>query len=58
MKIVFILDNSELIRRLKVHKQYDEPYPNETLKSEFDVTEHQQHMVYTLLTSGCKDIKT
>jgi hypothetical protein len=39
MKIVFISDNSELIRRLKVHKQYDEPYPNETLKSEFDVTE-------------------
>jgi hypothetical protein len=24
---------------LKVHKQYDEPYLNETLKSEFDVTE-------------------
>jgi hypothetical protein len=49
MKIVFILDNSELIRRLKVHKHYDETYPNETLKSEFDVTEHiyieQQHMV-------------
>jgi hypothetical protein len=39
MKIIFISDNSELIRRLKVHKKYDEPYPNETLKSEFDVTE-------------------
>jgi hypothetical protein len=39
MKIVFISDNSELIRRLQVHKHYDEPYPNETLKSEFDVTE-------------------
>jgi hypothetical protein len=39
MKIVFISDNSELIRRLKVHKQYNESYPNETLKSEFDVTE-------------------
>jgi hypothetical protein len=39
MKIVFILDNSELIRRLKVHIQYDEPYPNETLKSEFGATE-------------------
>jgi hypothetical protein len=38
MKIVFISDNSELIRRLKVHKQYDEPYPNQTLKSEFDGT--------------------
>jgi hypothetical protein len=39
MKILFISDNSELIRRLKVHKHYDEPFPNETLKSEFDVTE-------------------
>jgi hypothetical protein len=39
MKIVFISDNSELIRRLKVHKHYDEPFPNETLKSEFDVAE-------------------
>jgi hypothetical protein len=39
MKIVFISDNYELIRRLKVHKHYDEPYPNEKLKSKFDVTE-------------------
>lgn len=39
LKIVFISDSSELIRRLKVHKHYDKPYPNETLKSEFDVTE-------------------
>jgi hypothetical protein len=39
MKIVFILDNSELIRRLQVHKHYKEPYPNETLKSKFDITE-------------------
>jgi hypothetical protein len=39
MKILFISDNSELIRRLKVHKHYDEPFPNETLKSEFGVTE-------------------
>ncbi|OEU08199.1 hypothetical protein FRACYDRAFT_249987 [Fragilariopsis cylindrus CCMP1102] len=39
LKIIFISDNSELIRRLKVHKHYDDPYPNETLKSEFDVTE-------------------
>jgi hypothetical protein len=33
MKILFISDNSELIRRLKVHKHYEEPFPNETLKS-------------------------
>jgi hypothetical protein len=39
MKILFISDNSELIRRLKVHKHYDEAFPNGTLKSEFDVTE-------------------
>jgi hypothetical protein len=39
MEIIFISDNSELIRRLKAHKQYEDPYPNETLKSEFDVTE-------------------
>jgi hypothetical protein len=39
IKKVFISDNSELIKRLKVHRQYDEPYPNEALKSEFDVTE-------------------
>jgi prenyltransferase beta subunit len=40
VKNVFISDNSKLIRRSKVHKQYDEPYRNETLKLEFDVTEH------------------
>jgi hypothetical protein len=47
MKIVFISDNSELIRRLKVHKQYDGPYPNETLKSEFDVTEQRYRTTTT-----------
>jgi hypothetical protein len=39
MKIVFISDNCELTRRLKVHKHYDEPFPNETLNTDFDVTE-------------------
>jgi hypothetical protein len=39
MKILFIPDNLELIRRLQVHKHYEEPYPNETLKPEFDATE-------------------
>jgi hypothetical protein len=51
MKIVFISDNSELIRRLKVHKHYDEPFPNETLKSEFDVTEQ---IYRTTTTYGMK----
>jgi hypothetical protein len=31
--------NAELICRCNVHKQYKEPYLNETLRSEFDVTE-------------------
>jgi hypothetical protein len=53
LKIVFISDNYELIRRLKVHKQYDEPYPNETLKSEFDVTEQ---MYRTTKTYGIHSI--
>jgi hypothetical protein len=34
-----ISDNAELIRRCKAHKHYDEPYPNETLTSEFDISE-------------------
>jgi hypothetical protein len=48
MNVVFISDNAELIRRLRAHKQYDEPYPNETLKSEFDVTEqiHRTTSIY------------
>lgn len=37
--VICIADNAELIRRCKAHKQYKEPYPNETLRSEFDVTE-------------------
>jgi prenyltransferase beta subunit len=35
--ILTTLDEEE--SRLKLHKHYDEPFPNETLKSEFDVTE-------------------
>ena len=38
-KIVFISDNAELIRRMNAHKYYKEPFPNETLLSECDVTE-------------------
>jgi hypothetical protein len=37
--VVCIADNTELIRRCNAHKQYKEPYPNETSRSEFDVTE-------------------
>jgi hypothetical protein len=39
LNVVCIADNAELIRRCNAHKQYNEPYPNETLQSEFDVTE-------------------
>jgi len=38
-KVVCIADNAELIRRCRSHQHYKEPYPNETLRSEFDVTE-------------------
>jgi hypothetical protein len=38
-KIVFISDNAELIRRMNAHKHYHDPFPNETLRSEFDITE-------------------
>jgi hypothetical protein len=31
--------NAELIRRFRAHLQYKEPFPNETLQSEYDVTE-------------------
>ena len=44
--IVCIADNAELIRRCNAHKHYKEPYPNETLRSEFDVTE-QIYMTQT-----------
>jgi hypothetical protein len=40
-----------LIRRLKVHKHYDACFPNETLKSEFDVTEQ---IYRTTTTYGIK----
>jgi hypothetical protein len=37
--VVCISDNAELIRRCRAHLQYKEPFPNETLQSEYDVTE-------------------
>jgi hypothetical protein len=37
--VVCISDNAELIRRCKAHLHYKEPFPNETLRSEYDVTE-------------------
>ena len=37
--LVCISDNQELINRMTEHKNYKHPFPNETTKSEFDVTE-------------------
>ena len=32
-------DNQELIRRLIAHQEYDTPFPNETIRAEFDLIE-------------------
>ena len=37
--ITFVSDNQELINRYNAHLQYIIPYPNETIKSEYNVTE-------------------
>ena len=37
--IQFLADNQSLITREKQHLEYSEPYPNHTLKAEFDLTE-------------------
>ena len=37
LSLTYISDNQELINRLKDHKEYDFPFPNETTKSEFDI---------------------
>ena len=34
-----VSDNQELINRMNDHKDYEFPFPNETTKSEFDITE-------------------
>ena len=39
IKIVYVSDNLHLINTSKEHKNYDKPYPNNTLSSEFDITE-------------------
>ena len=39
IKIVYISDNLELIRRSKEHSNYTSPYPNNTLSAEYDITE-------------------
>ena len=39
IKIVYVSDNLHLINTSKEHNNYDKPYPNNTLSSEFDITE-------------------
>ena len=39
IKIVYVSDNLELINRNKEHLNYTDPYPNDTLAAEFDITE-------------------
>ena len=39
IKIVYVSDNLELIKRNKEHLNYKNPYPNDTFSAEFDITE-------------------
>ena len=39
IKIIYVSDNLELIKRNKEHLNYTDPYPNNTLAAEFDITE-------------------
>ena len=39
IKIVYVSNNLELIKQSKEHLNYKNPYPNDTLSSEFDITE-------------------
>ena len=38
-KLQCISDNQELINRMTEHNKYEYPFPNETTKSEFNITE-------------------
>jgi len=53
IKAKCISDNKELIRRMTEHKQYEEPYPNATLASEYDIIEeiYETCKIYKLDTS-------
>ena len=39
IKIIYVSDNIKLINRSKEHLNYTNPYPNNTLSAEFDITE-------------------
>ena len=50
IKIEFKSDNQELINRQNNHKEYTLPYPNATLKAEYDLTKqiYQTHRDYNI----------
>ena len=37
--VIFLADNKSFIERLQQHHEYILPYPNHTLKAEYDLTE-------------------
>ena len=39
IKIIYVSNNLELINSNKEHLNYKDPYPNDTLAAEFDITE-------------------
>ena len=39
IKVVYVSDNLQLINASNEHKNFERPYPNNTLSSEFDITE-------------------
>ena len=39
IKIKFVTDNLELVNRSKEHLNYKHPYPNNTVQSEYNITE-------------------
>ena len=39
IKIVYVSNNLQLINKSKEHANYTDPYPNNTLSSEFHITE-------------------
>lgn len=41
-------DNQELIRRLRIHQEYKIPFPNETIRAEFDLIEQ----IYSTLSES------
>ena len=65
IKIKYVSDNLEPINRTKEHLNYNNPYPNNTLSAEFDITEqiYLTNETYKIDASfqhvyGCQDTKS